>query len=622
MMDKLRTASGNVVLKVLLIAIALSFLLSGIGNYLVGGGSDYVVKVNGEAVSRQQLDNVINNLRQQQQMTLGEQYAKLASEPLYVRQLRDQALNQLIDQSLVQNYLKILKMSVSDDQIKKAILSENAFAKDGKFDNKQFHDTLAQAGFTPDSYATALGDYLANQQFVNAVLDSDFMLKNETQQLVGLMAQQRVVRTAIIDINKLSAQQSAPESEITHYYQENKNKFITAEQYQVRYIKLDAASLQTQPDEEKIKQWYQKHLADYSQPARFRYSLIRVKTKQQAESILQQIKNNANFAELARAQSLDKVSAEKGGDLGWLQSDTTINVIANAHLKTKNQLSSPIKDGDGYLVLKLTDLQAARTRPLSEVHTEVEQKVKQDDAITRFYKLQQQVNDAASNNPQSLAEAEKVSGIKVVDTDWFTQTTLPAELNFEPIKHVLFDGSLLPKSGAEGVNSSTISIEGDRAFVLRIIGVKAATVKPLSEVRAAIIKTIQRNKAEQQAGQQARKLISALKSQGDQALAAAKLQFSAAKTLKQTDQNELVKEVFALEPPVSGKSSYGSSMDAAGNLAIIALDQVIEGKLSTAETEQLAQAGTNVNAQAVYTALLKQLRQNATIKYGNGAETD
>lgn len=621
-MDKLRTASGNVVLKILLIAIMLSFLLSGIGTYLVGGGTDYAVKIDGETISRQQLENASNNLRQQQQITLGDQYAKLASDPQYVAQIRGQALNQLIDQSLMTHYLKTLKLSATDEQIKKAILSEKAFEKDGKFDNKQFNDTLAQAGLTPDSYASMLSDYLSNQQFVNAVLDSDFFLKNETQQLVAFMAQQRVMRTAIIDINKLAATQTVPESEITSYYKQNNTSFMTAEQFKVSYIKLDAAALQTHPDDEKIKQWYEKHLADYSKPERFRYSLIRVKTKQQAEKILQQLKNNESFADLARSQSLDKASANRGGDLGWLQSDTTIDIIANAHLKDKNQLSNPIKDGDGYLVLKLTDIQAAFTQPLSEVRANVEQKVEHEDAITRFYKLQQRVNDAATNNPQSLAAAEKVSGIKAVESDWFTKETLPSELNFEPIKQVLFDGSLLGKSDAAGINSSTVSVKDDSAFVLRIIGHKEAEVKPLHQVRADIVKLLSRKKAVQQAQQQAQKLISALEAQGDTALAAAKLKFSPAQTLKQTENNVLVTKVFALRPPVQGKSTYGSAINAEGNLAIIALDHVIAGKLDAAETEQLAKAGTNVNAQALYTALLKQLRHNATIKYGAGAEIE
>ena len=41
MMDNLRAASNHVVLKVILGLIILSFVLTGVGNYLIGGGSDF-----------------------------------------------------------------------------------------------------------------------------------------------------------------------------------------------------------------------------------------------------------------------------------------------------------------------------------------------------------------------------------------------------------------------------------------------------------------------------------------------------------------------------------------------------------------------------------------------------
>ncbi len=47
MMDNLRAASNHVVLKIILGLIILSFVLTGVGNYLIGGNNDYAAKVNG-----------------------------------------------------------------------------------------------------------------------------------------------------------------------------------------------------------------------------------------------------------------------------------------------------------------------------------------------------------------------------------------------------------------------------------------------------------------------------------------------------------------------------------------------------------------------------------------------
>jgi len=44
MMDNLRAAANHVVLKIILGLIVLSFVLTGVGNYLIGGSSDYAAR--------------------------------------------------------------------------------------------------------------------------------------------------------------------------------------------------------------------------------------------------------------------------------------------------------------------------------------------------------------------------------------------------------------------------------------------------------------------------------------------------------------------------------------------------------------------------------------------------
>ena len=97
---------------------------------------------------------------------------------------------------------------------------------------------------TADQYAQALRNQLTTQQLINGVAGTDFMLKGETDELAALVAQQRVVREAAIDVNALAAKQPVTEQEIASYYEQNKNNFMTPEQFRVSYIKLDAATMQ------------------------------------------------------------------------------------------------------------------------------------------------------------------------------------------------------------------------------------------------------------------------------------------------------------------------------------------------------------------------------------------
>ncbi len=264
MMDNLRAASNHVVLKVILGLIILSFVLTGVGNYLIGGGSDYAAKVNGQEISRAQLDQAFNSERSRQQQMLGDQFSQLAGNDGFMQQMRQQALSQLVDQALLDQYINDLHITISDDQVKQAIFAQQAFQTNGKFDNAKYNALLSSMGFTADRYAEALRKQLATQQLINAVANTDFMLKGETSKLVDLVSQKRDIRQATIDVNALAAKQTATADEIAQYYQQHKNNFMAPEQFRVSYIKMDAASMQASVSDADIQSWYDQHKADYT----------------------------------------------------------------------------------------------------------------------------------------------------------------------------------------------------------------------------------------------------------------------------------------------------------------------------------------------------------------------
>ena len=291
MMDNLRAASNHVVLKIILGLIIVSFVLTGVGNYLIGGNNDYAAKVNGQEISRGQLEQAFNSERSRQQQMLGDQFSQLASNDGFMQQMRQQALSQLIDQALLDSYIKELHLSISDDQVKQAIFNQQAFQTNGKFDNAKYLALIGNMGFSADQYAEALRKQLSNQQLINAVANTDFTLKGEASKLVDLVSQQRDIRQATLDVNALMAKQTVTDDEISQYYQQHKTSFMAPEQFRVSYILMDAASMQQDASEADIQAWYDQHKADYSQPQRNRYSDIQTKTEADANAVLAQLKS-------------------------------------------------------------------------------------------------------------------------------------------------------------------------------------------------------------------------------------------------------------------------------------------------------------------------------------------
>lgn len=277
-----------------------------------------------------------------------------------------------------------------------------------------------------------------------------------------------------------------------------------------------------------------------------------------------------------------------------------------------------IKSSVGFLVARLDDVQPAKTKPLADVRDDIAAKVKQEKALDAYYALQQKVSDAASNDNESLAGAEQAAGVKAVETGWFGHDNLPEELNFKPVADAIFNGGLVGENGTPGSNSDIITVDGDRAFVLRIAEHKAETIKPLDAVKDQIATLVKHNKAEQQAKLDAEKLLAELKAgKGDAALKAAGLSFGEAKTLSRTGQDPVSQAAFGLSLPAKDKPSFGTASDMQGNIVLLALDEVKAGTMPEEQKKAMVQGITQNNAQIAFEALMSNLRKDAKIKLGD-----
>jgi peptidyl-prolyl cis-trans isomerase SurA len=116
----------------------------------------------------------------------------------------------------------------------------------------------------------------------------------------------------------------------------------------------------------------------------------RARTMARADSIIQAVKNGADFADLARQYSTDQKTAAKGGDLGWLAPAELPDEFKAplADLK-KGDLAAPIRTRFGVHVVKVTDRMYARPITLEEDFDRIQRMAlakKQDEMIDKWLK--------------------------------------------------------------------------------------------------------------------------------------------------------------------------------------------------------------------------------------------
>jgi peptidyl-prolyl cis-trans isomerase C len=109
---------------------------------------------------------------------------------------------------------------------------------------------------------------------------------------------------------------------------------------------------------------------------------ILVEKEDEAKAILAQLKAGAKFEDLAKKNSKDPGSAEKGGELDFAAPSSYVPEFSQAMvaLKKGETTEAPVKTQFGYHIIRLDDTRAAQFPPLADVKPQLQQRVAQQKA--------------------------------------------------------------------------------------------------------------------------------------------------------------------------------------------------------------------------------------------------
>lgn len=123
-----------------------------------------------------------------------------------------------------------------------------------------------------------------------------------------------------------------------------------------------------------IEQYYEENIDLFSERAAMHLYQIVVNTREEANRIIAELRNGAEFAALAQEQSIDLFSATNGGDLGWVTYEDPslhVNVLEAVEELEIGEISSPIPVFDGYAIIKIAEKRDRHVQPLREVRDEI-----------------------------------------------------------------------------------------------------------------------------------------------------------------------------------------------------------------------------------------------------------
>lgn len=485
-----------------------------------------LAKVGGQEVTLRDVDLAARRIAQQQ---FGGRSVPDQLMPL----LRQSAANQLITQKALLAEAERMGLKVTDAELQDT-LQHGQFGQvlfpGGNFIGEQAYEGFVQSNFNMSvpQFEQAVKEDLLMNKLQAAVEGPVSVAKQDVEQEFRRQNTKVKFNYAVLSLDDISKTIKPTDAELRTYYDQHKASYANAipEKRQVKYAVIDSAKVasQVQVTPADLQSYYRDHQDQYRVPEQVNVRHILIKTplpgpdgkvddnavkaaKAKAEDVLNKLKAGGNFAELAKKYSDDTVSAEKGGDLGWINRGQTVPEFEKAAFSlSKGQTSGLIQSSYGFHIIQLLDKHDAHVKSLAEVKDEIEPLVRQQKAQVAADNLANKFTSQAK--AQGLDKAAQANGLDVITSNLITRTdTLPGVGMAPQFMDAIFSAP---------VNGSPESSSTPQGYVVfQVTDMKPAATPTFEEIRARVESEYKTEKAQSMLGQKTQELADKAKAEHD-----------------------------------------------------------------------------------------------------------
>ncbi|MFM9967422.1 MAG: SurA N-terminal domain-containing protein [Burkholderiales bacterium] len=620
-------ANHKRLLQILLALIVIPpFALWGIDSYQrVGGPLGEVASVGDLKIAENEFTEQVRAQQERMQQLLGRNYNAAIFD---TREARNEILENMISQRLVTQHVIKSRMVVTDDSIRELILATPAFQDNGKFSRERYVQVLRAErsergdGMTPEMFENSLRRDLLVQQLSAAVGESGLVAKSVAREWASIAGENREISTAKLTSGAYVAKVKTTPESIKAFYDANRSRFEVPEQVKVEYAVLDAEAL-TAADpvtQKEIEEAYQQRRAQYEVKEQRQASHILIALKQganeaekakartRAEELLAQAKKTpASFGELAKKNSDDPGSAEKGGDIGLFSRGLVAKAFEDAAFAMKlNDITGPVESEFGFHLIRLTSIVPGKLKPLAEVRADIEKDLAKQRAGRKFAEAAEQFSNMVYEQADSLKPVAEKFKVVIRDGGWVTRAgaKIP-QLSHPRVIATLFSDDAIKNSR----NTEAVEVAQGSLVSARVVEHKPASLRPLEEVQKEVVQLLTQKESTSLAWKEGAERLEQLR-KGEQA----SVPFSPAKSMGRDGGDQLPPTVVeaAFRADRNKLPSY-IGVELNDGYVLVRVSKVVAPKLDdNAEKNAQTELGRAMGA-TEFRAYLKGLRSNTKV---------
>jgi len=428
MLRYLRENTGNWIIKFFLGIIVIVFVFLGVGS-MNADKHNQVATVNDQVITFTEYRDAYQRMVQRLQQQFG---TSLDDDMIKSLNVKQHAVNTLIDQKILELEAQKLKIVVSDEELKQDLMSVKAFQKEGAFDMDLYKRVLGRNAMTPETFEAMQRNNIRNTKLQQIVINGITVGDQEARTWYLFNNTKAAVDYVTIDPETFS-EVVAGQEQIRAHYDGHHDLYMSEPKRKVAFLVFAPGDFEDQVriDEAVVRDFYDQNLARFTTPEKVEAShiLIRVdddadeqtvaKARETAMGVYEKAVKADDFAALAKTYSQGP-SAPRGGYLGRFDKTSMVKPFADAAFAmTPGDISQPVRTRFGWHIIQVTDRTPETVTPFDAAKVEIQEELAEGEVQNLAYNKAEDVYDAVLDG-DSFEQVALVAAKQPVTTPAFT----------------------------------------------------------------------------------------------------------------------------------------------------------------------------------------------------------